>query len=303
MSATYPISPDELHPVGMAAAMVALQRGFDYFGIDFYIIGAVARDIWLSQIHEEPIQRMTKDLDLAVLVNDETQYEALLVWLTEKESFVRTGHSAFCLLYQPPSDVNSVTVDLMPFGAIADEAGDVYFSGRGMERISTVGYEAVLSGAATMTTPAGQQWQVVTLPGLVTLKLIAWQDRPEKRGKDALDVRSLLQRYFDLEQDAIYASHHDLFDENDTADPGLFLQLVATRVLGRQLQVLLKSEPIRTRLLNLLRAELQVGDQSQLARAMSQPQYRDEPAVPSLENSLALLGALLTGLLDGVGEG
>jgi predicted nucleotidyltransferase len=302
MSVTYPISPDELHPAGMAVAMAALQRGFDYFGIDFYIIGAVARDIWLSQVHEEPIRRMTKDLDLAVLLNDSAQFEALQDWLTENESFARTTHSAFCLLYQPTGENNSVTVDLMPFGAIADAVGDVYFSHQGMERISTVGYEAVLRGAATMTTPAGQQWRVVTLPGLVALKLIAWQDRPEKRGKDALDVRGLLQRYFDLEQDVIYSSHHDLFDESYPADTGLFLQLVATRVIGRQMQGLLKSEPVRTRLVDLLHTELKLGEQSRLARAMSQAQYRDEPAVPSLEKCLALVEALLVGLLDGVGE-
>ena len=143
----------------------------------------MARDIWLSQVHEEPVRRMTKDLDLAVLVSDAAQYEALLRWLTEKEGFIRPAHSAFCLLYQPAGEANRVAVDLMPFGAIADAAGDVYFSGRGMERISTVGYKAVLSGAATMTTPAGQQWRVVTLAGLVALKLIAWQDRARKAGK------------------------------------------------------------------------------------------------------------------------
>nr|GEW49967.1 hypothetical protein [Tanacetum cinerariifolium] len=82
---------------------------------------------------------------------------------------------------------------------------------------------------------------------------------------------------------------------------GLFLQLVATRVMGRQMQGLLKSEPVRARLIDLLQTELQVGEQSRLARAMSQAQYRDEPAVPSLENCLALVEALLVGLLDGVG--
>jgi hypothetical protein len=101
----------------------------------------------------------------------------------------------------------------------------------------------------------------------------------------------------------IYTSHHDLFDESYSADTGLFLQLVAARVMGRQIQGLLKSEPVRTRLVDLLRTELQVGERSRLARAMSQAQYRDEPAVPSLENCLTLVGALLMGLLDGAGEG
>jgi hypothetical protein len=34
------------------------------------------------------------------LLNDGAQYEALQAWLTEKEGFTRTTHSAFCLLYQ-----------------------------------------------------------------------------------------------------------------------------------------------------------------------------------------------------------
>ena len=118
MSATYPISPDDLHPTGMAAAMAALQHGFDHFGIDFYIVGAVARDIWLSQVHEEPVRRMTKDLDLAVLVSDAAQYEALLGWLTEKEGFIRPAHSAFCLFYQPTGETNRVAVDLSPSGPL-----------------------------------------------------------------------------------------------------------------------------------------------------------------------------------------
>lgn len=61
--------------------MVALQRGFDHCGIDFYIVGAVARDIWLTQIYDEPDRRTTKDLDLAVFINDTTEYEALQTWL------------------------------------------------------------------------------------------------------------------------------------------------------------------------------------------------------------------------------
>jgi hypothetical protein len=54
----------------------------------------------------------------------------------------------------------------MPFGALAGKAAEVYFSSRGMARVATVGYEAVLSRAATMPTSVGQQWREVMLPGL-----------------------------------------------------------------------------------------------------------------------------------------
>jgi predicted nucleotidyltransferase len=185
----------------------------------------------------------------------------------------------------------------MPFGAIADEVGDVYFSSRGQERISTVGYEAVLSGAAMMETPTGQHWPVVTLPGLVVLKLLAWQGRPE-RGKDALDIRLLLQRYFELEQSLIFDQHHDLFDADDETDSELFLVKVAARVLGRQIRQLVIEQSVRTRLLELLAQQEQLGEQSALARAMVKPAYTQEPAVPSLLTCLVMLRGVRMGMED-----
>lgn len=44
MSAAYPTSPEQLRPLGVAAAMAALQRGFERLGVDFYIAEAVAHE-------------------------------------------------------------------------------------------------------------------------------------------------------------------------------------------------------------------------------------------------------------------
>lgn len=286
MSTIYPISPERLQPAGLGAAMAALQRGFAHFGIDFYIIGAVARDIWLTQIYDEPDRRTTKDLDLAVFIHDTAEYEALQAWLIEQEGFVLAQSSAFCLLY--PSAPGNVTVDLMPFGAIADEAGDVYFSGRGMERISTVGFTEVLAEATTVTIPTGEQWRVVTLPGIVVLKLVAWQDRPE-RGKDAVDVWNLLAVYFDLVTNDVYATHLDLLTEEETPDTSNLTLLVGARVLGRQVQQLLAGRPVQARLLALLADQLRLGEASPLARAMSRQG-------PEIATCLAALQALRTGI-------
>lgn len=291
MSNTFHISPERLQPAGMSAAMAALQRGFTHFGIDFYVVGAVARDIWMSQVYHEPERRMTKDLDLAVFINNTAEYEALQAWLIAHENFTLTRHSAFCLHYHAPGSPVSVAVDLMPFGAIADEAGDVYLTGRGMERISTVGFMEVLAEAATLTTEAGEQWRVVTLPGIAVLKFIAWQDRPEKRGKDATDVWNLVEGYFNLIAADIYAQHLDLFDENETATPTNFMLLVGARVLGRQMGQLLAAGPVQTRVLALLADQLALGERSPLAKALSQPGA-------ALSTCLQVLGALHTGLTD-----
>ena len=288
MSTIYPISPERLQPAGLGPAMAALQRGFAHFGIDFYIVGAVARDIWLTQIYDEPDRRTTKDLDLAIFIHDTAEYEALQAWLVEQEGFVLVQSSAFCLLYPSADGPGNVTVDLMPFGTIADEAGDVYFSGRGMERISTIGFSEVLAEAATVTIPTGEQWRVVTLPGIVVLKLIAWQDRPE-RGKDAVDVWNLLAVYFDLITDDVYANHLDLFTEDETPDTTNLTLLVGARVLGRQVRQLLASRPVQARLLTLLADQLALAEASPLARTMSRQG-------PEIATCLATLQALRTGM-------
>lgn len=274
----------------MNAAMAALQRAFDHFGINFYLIGAVARDIWMTQIYAEPDRRTTKDLDLAVFINDTAEYDALLTWLVEQQGFARTQSSAFCLLYPSATGSGHVAVDLMPFGAIADEAGDVYFSGRGMERISTVGFTEVLAEAATVATPTGQQWRVVTLPGIVVLKLVAWQDRPE-RGKDAVDVWNLLEVYFNLVQEEIYTSHLELLNEEETPDTTNLMLLVGARVLGRHVRQLLTGGPVLTRLLSLLAGQLALGEQSPIARTMSRQG-------PEISTCLTTLAALRAGMED-----
>ena len=276
----------------MNAAMAALQRAFDHFGINFYLIGAVARDIWMTQIYDEPDRRTTKDLDLAVFINDTAEYDALLTWLVEQQGFTRAQSSAFCLLYPSATGSDHVAVDLMPFGAIADEAGDVYFSGRGMERISTVGFTEVLAEAATVATPTGQQWRVVTLPGIVVLKLVAWQDRPE-RGKDAVDVWNLLEVYFNLVQEEIYTSHLELLNEEETPDTTNLMLLVGARVLGRHVRQLLTGGPVLTRLLSLLAGQLALGEQSPMARTMSRQG-------PEISTCLTTLAALRAGMEDAI---
>jgi len=48
----------------------ALERGFTKFGIDFYLVGAIARDVWMRGVHEIPPKRATSDIDFGVMIND-----------------------------------------------------------------------------------------------------------------------------------------------------------------------------------------------------------------------------------------
>ncbi|MBX2951948.1 MAG: hypothetical protein KF870_05555 [Leadbetterella sp.] len=55
----------------------ALERGFEKFDIDFYLVGVVARDVWMSGINRIAPRRTTGDIDFAVLINDKEPMKRL----------------------------------------------------------------------------------------------------------------------------------------------------------------------------------------------------------------------------------
>ena len=75
---TYKLNYEQLRQQPEITNMIsALERGFEKFGIDFYLVGAVARDVWMSGINKIAPRRTTGDIDFAVLINDKGIYEIL----------------------------------------------------------------------------------------------------------------------------------------------------------------------------------------------------------------------------------
>jgi predicted nucleotidyltransferase len=88
-----------------------------------------------------------------------------------------------------------------------------------------------------------------TLPGIVLLKLIAWDDRPEFRRNDIKDISDILNHFFEMYQDVIWEDHNDLFAEDKTYE----LLSVAARVMGRELKkIAVRNNQLETRILNIL---------------------------------------------------
>ena len=71
----------------ITTVLFALERGFKIFNIDFYLVGAVARDVWMSGINKIIPRRTKGDIDFAVLINDKGTYEALKEYLVNTEGF------------------------------------------------------------------------------------------------------------------------------------------------------------------------------------------------------------------------
>jgi len=214
---------EKLREEGWKPVFNALERVLTGMGIDFYLIGAVARDIWIDHLSYRD-KRTTKDVDICVYVKDLDQYKAVQQALITGEGFCRDAREPY-RLYGPDGRM----IDLIPFGDI-ERDGTVWLDDPPMT-LSVYGTKIVSGGAVT----ALGAFKVITLPGLCVLKLLAWTGRPEWRGKDLEDVYFIFRHYFEIGGDALYEQpYDDLLTEN--FEPNI----AAARMLGRQMAQALK---------------------------------------------------------------
>lgn len=166
---TYKISYEQLRQPEIAEMLSSLERGFSKFEIDFYLVGAVARDVWMSGINNIKPNRTTGDIDFAILINNKETYDALKDYLINIEEFHPYKGNDFVLIWK-----NKMQVDLLPFGAIEDLDGDVIANGIGLTSMSLQGFKEIYDeGLPEIEVEEKHLFKFCTLPGIVILKLIA----------------------------------------------------------------------------------------------------------------------------------
>ena len=260
----------------------ALERGFKKFDIDFFLIGALARDTWMGLNNKKP-KRTTADVDFAILLPDAKTFTELKEYLVLEEGFIPYQGNSFVLLWK-----DGTPVDLLPFGDIADN-GTVRVEGTGFTTINVEGFREVYEGGLPeMELETGNHFKFCSLPGIVLLKFIAWEDRPEIRGKDILDISDILQHYFDIDSNNIYENHSELFIDDDAA-----LMDIAATVLGRGMGAILKSNHA---VANRVKAIIEVNTLSSYTTKIGaiMAAYFDN----AIEENIALLKRILSGIKD-----
>lgn len=261
----------------------ALERGFEKFGIDFYLVGAVARDAWMSGINKIAPRRTTGDIDFAVLINDKGVYEQLKEYLVKEEGFQPTKENAFVLIK------DNTEVDLLPFGAIEDEDSSVTVQGTGYTTVHVPGFKEVYDADLPEIELDGDHtFKFSTLPGIVLLKLLAWDDRPEARRDDIKDISDILNHFFEMYDEEIWSNHHDLFEKEDDD-----LKLIAARVMGREMNKIAKqNEKLFARIDGILEANTDDIANSHMATIMIE--YFDN----TMEDSVTMLKQLKKGFTE-----
>jgi len=241
--------------------LAALERGFKKFNIDFYLVGAIARDVWMTAINEIPPSRITRDIDFAVFIEDNRSYKSLKDYLIEIEHFQPSKENNFVLLWQ-----GRMQVDLLPFGNIEDENFKVSIEGTGGTSLNMPGFmEIYENGLPEVELEGKHRFKFCNLPGIVILKLIAWEDRPEIRRDDLKDILTILTHFFEMYTDQIYEHHSDLFGDDDFG-----LNLIAARVMGREMKKIgIRNEKLNERLTNLLEKNTMDVNTSEIGKIMA----------------------------------
>ncbi len=120
----------------------ALERGFGKFGIDFYLVGATARDVWMRGVYEKPPKRATSDIDFGVMIKDYLIFDELKNYLIDVEGFVPYKENAFVLIWK-----DKTQVDLIPFGRLENE-GVATVRGTGFTSMNVEGFQEVYEKAS-----------------------------------------------------------------------------------------------------------------------------------------------------------
>lgn len=256
----------------------ALEEAFHVKEIDFYLIGALARNIWYSRGSKQ--FRTTKDLDFAVMISDKEDYESVRTYLKGHKNFKDTKGNEFIMI--SPSGVE---IDILPFGAIEID-DEVKLTGTGLINIKVNGFmEVYQAGTEEVTLKTGHIFKIATLPAIVLLKLIAYDDRPEIRFKDARDVINIITHFFDLQAEMIYDEHADLFGDEEGS-----LNEISATVIGREMKkIVAGNENLYNRLTGIITKHIALKEDSPFVRNMV------NESNTNVDEIIRILNNLLTG--------
>jgi predicted nucleotidyltransferase len=190
-------------------------------GIDYFVGGALARDLILWHVFDMKTGRATRDVDLGICIDEWSTLDALKQRLTETGHFSARPGVAHRLIYRPADTAFDIPLDLLPFGGVAHADGTIAWP-PGMEIVMNVaGFVEARTAALMVEIADGFAVPVTSLPSLAILKLIAWRDRRMATPKDATDFLLIARHYAAAgNRDRLYETEAALLQATDF-DPDL----------------------------------------------------------------------------------
>lgn len=248
--------------------------------IDYFVAGAMARDIVLLNVLGFDTLRATRDIDLAVNVSSWDQFDALKTRLIDSHGFSMGNGAAQRVYYE-----SVYPVDLVPFGGVVEDDGNISWPPDSAIVMNVLGYNEALDSTLKVEVRPGTVIPVASLASLAMLKVFAWIDRGHRDRKDALDLALLLRRYADtIDAGDLHSSEASVLDAVDYD-----YERAGARILGKHVQQMAAPETVGE-LLSHLQHEPTRG---RLTIDMAQGLRSSEDPVELADQ---LLGDFITGL-------
>lgn len=253
--------------------------------MDFFVIGATARDIIFNLVHNIKIQRGTNDIDFSVRVRNWEDYSRLANALQENN-------------FSPSKIVHRFTyktipsIDIIPFGEISIDSTTIKWPDKEAKEMSVIGFEECYldSDSIRIQTNPPLDIKIASTRGLVLMKLISWKDGYPSRSRDALDISYIIKNYIEAgNMDHLQSEHADLITEQ------FDFELTGATLVGRDIAQIAKPATLEY-LINMLEEENKEGSNSKFIFDMligiSRVAERDE----MIQHNSNILKNLLDGL-------
>ncbi|MGR0278679.1 hypothetical protein ACUM5Y_06430 [Marinomonas dokdonensis] len=210
-------------------------------GISYFITGATARDLLLFHVFGREPGRKTYDIDTAIWVEDWESFDAV------RNALLAAGLKETTISHRLMHEASGLPIDIIPFGLIANQAGDIQWPPEHAITMSVSGFQEAFDHAVLIDIGKSSHLNVSSLAGLVLLKLLAWQERMNETNKDAADFIKIVFEYSSVELDRLYEEFIPVESLGYNPDRlGAFL-------LGYDLNMLLQHPNTHLKTLNQLR--------------------------------------------------
>ena len=258
-----------------------LQSGLKPVAADYFMVGAMAREILLHHVFGCRPGRRTTDIDFAIATASWDKFNDIKRYLCDV-GFKTDDRQVQRLIYVDEVGIQTA-VDVLPFGGVQSSDGNISWPPDFDMVMSVCGYEDVNRSTVLVKVADQLEIRVASIPGLTVLKLVAWVNRGAIDNKDAKDLRTIIDGYETVVTAEPLYDIDGLMDELDYQ-----VDLGIARLLGVH-AFRVASEETRTALFVELEVE---GKQNKLANNMAKDGS-------DLEKSEALLQQLLLGLKQG----
>jgi len=207
--------------------------------VNFFVVGAFARDVIFEHIHQISAPRMTEDIDIGIEVANWDEFRSLTDTLVERGHFFPST-----LPHRFRASSSTTIIDIVPYGGISDETKRISWPPNQDLIMSVLGFEEAYRSALSVRLNNNPPVEILvpSAPALALLKIISWDDAYPRRERDALDLLFILEKYEATDiLSKLYESHVPLLTEEEF-DP----RLASVRLLGWEIAQLASMEAVRT---------------------------------------------------------